>query len=106
MACDGGCVVAFDQCMTHLGAAVGQFQQGVIAILMRITKICQAVFADALAQTSRHQLIDQTRLAPQVQTDVGQCNVCCVALAIDIALSLVLSLQFLNFLLQFSNLDL
>ena len=49
-----------------------QLQQGVVFEFVRIAKIRQAVFIAAVLTQRRHMLVEQTRLAHQIQGVVGQ----------------------------------
>ena len=54
---------------------VWQFEQGVVAKHMRITKVSQAVFGGAIAHQGCRVLVEHARLANQVQAHIGHGNV-------------------------------
>ena len=72
---DGGAIVHIRLGITHQGAAVRQFQQGVVAKIGDIAEVGQLVFGGIATQGHSGLLVQQTSLTNQIKADVGQRNV-------------------------------
>ena len=72
---DGDRVVALTARSGRQRGAVWQLQQGVVAELAGIAKIGKCIFAGAFTLQRGGILVEQARLADQVQGIVGQCQV-------------------------------